>query len=395
MRILFMTTSPLESNSSASIRNIALIKGLSELGHDVSIVAPKNTTKSKDNSLNEHVKSITRYDLAIYNHEGNSSTGKEKKIRDNIYSILRYIYHSLFVFDRYKVHVNKISKLSILQQEKFDLLITSSDPKSAHLLGRRYIQEFDKDIKWIQYWGDPILLDITSKLKLPRFLIKKIELKILRESHASVFVSPVTYEEQRRIYPTIANKMHFVLPPSIEKTIYKRDTNIENNIVQLGYYGAYYSAIRNIQSLYDTVEKNKEFKLEIVGNSDLNLDEKPNISIHEREPFSLVKEREKEADILVCICNKRGTQIPGKVYQYASTNKPILLILDGNYQIMIKEYFGRFNRFYICENDPTSIENAINSIVNDMEKIEYTPLQATKPEVVAENFLQLLDLERL
>lgn len=60
----------------------------------------------------------------------------------------------------------------------------------------------------------------------------------------------------------------------------------------------------------------------------------------------------------------RGGQIPGKLYQYSATNKPILFILDGTIEEMqiLKTYFSQFNRYVFCKNSIDSIQNGIQKI---------------------------------
>lgn len=69
---------------------------------------------------------------------------------------------------------------------------------------------------------------------------------------------------------------------------------------------------------------------------------------------------EEDADLLIVLLNKKGTQIPGKIYHYAGTNKPILIILDGDRKEEIKEYLSLFNRFYFCENNERTRNRAIH-----------------------------------
>ncbi len=59
---------------------------------------------------------------------------------------------------------------------------------------------------------------------------------------------------------------------------------------------------------------------------------------------------------MVCILNKSGTQIPGKLCNYAGTNKTILVLVDGDCGKEIQSYFKKFN-IYIFVNNKESIKN--------------------------------------
>ena len=70
--------------------------------------------------------------------------------------------------------------------------------------------------------------------------------------------------------------------------------------------------------------------------------------------------------MLVFLCNRRGGQIPGKIYQYSSTEKTILFILDGTEEekAEICRYFGQYHRYVFCENTEEDVGRAIRQIEN-------------------------------
>ena len=278
--------------------------------------------------------------------------------------------------------VKKITKSTIV--DKFDLIISSSDPKSSHLLAEKLIK-LNSDItkRWIQYWGDPFAGDINKNTIVPTKFIKKEEKKLIDLCDKVIYVSPFTLEEQKENYPDCKNKMEFLPIPYVKEKIYKE---VKNSKVTLGYFGDYKSKDRNIKPLYKAIEKEKGFYLNICGNSDLSLLQKENMIIKPRQKLDVVEKLEENCDILVCICNKKGTQIPGKVYHYAATNKPILIILDGDKKEELRKYFESFNRYVLCENTESEIINAINNIRNS--NIGYKPLESLSAKKIAEKFIQ-------
>ena len=162
----------------------------------------------------------------------------------------------------------------------------------------------------------------------------------------------------------------------------KNKVNIER--LKIGYYGAYYQKDRNMKPLYEAIRKTDHL-LEIYGASDVKFDNLENISIRGKVPLSVVEEREEEMDILVCICNRSGTQIPGKAYHYAMTNKYVLILLDGDYAEEIKKYFEKFDRYLICEN---RIESIIETLKEIPEDIKYkTPCEFFNTKKIAEEFI--------
>lgn len=390
MKILFVTAAPLEYSSSANMRNVALINGLIKLGHEVSTFSADIEENSKyiDSTL-VNIKLKKRYWIAntkfhtkisSKNVEENNLKSKIKKvIIKNTYNI----YSKFRIYDSRKSLLKKIDKNIV--DEEFDLIISSSDPKSSHLIAKKLINEKPNITKkWIQYWGDPFADDINKNTYIPKFLIKKEEKRILNLADKIIYVSPFTLDTQKNIYKEYKEKMEF-LPIPYQNEIYYKKT--DNKCPILGYYGDYNEKDRNILPLYK-VAQNMKVALNICGNSNIILDSKDNIFIKPRQKMSIIRQEEEKTDLLICICNKKGTQIPGKVYHYAATNKPILIIVDGENSNNLKEYFQKFNRYLLCENNEEDIRRAINEWLNKGEE-QFLPCEYFKPEIIAKQFIRI------
>ena len=385
MKILYITSTPLEYNSSANMRNIAIIKGLQQLGNEVSSLSSEAVSSSiYSDDISEIINLKSRYWLKLGTIQANITNNINQKnnfkkiIKNQIYKI----YTKFSIYDPKKTLVSKVSKDCI--KEKFDLIISSSDPKSSHLIAEKLI-ELNPNItkKWIQYWGDPFVGDINKNSIIPANVIKKEEKRLIGLCDEVIYVSPFTLEQQQKNYPEYKDKMKFIPIPYIKEKIYEK---VSNPKITLGYFGDYKSNDRNIKPLYNTITKNNEYYLNICGNSDIKLEVKENISIRPRQRMNVIEELEKKSDILVCICNRKGTQIPGKIYHYAATNKPILIILDGDKKEELRKYFDSFSRYKLCENTEEDIMEAVKDIIN--ERVEYKPLNLLSSEKVAEEFIK-------
>lgn len=127
---------------------------------------------------------------------------------------------------------------------------------------------------------------------------------------------------------------------------------------------------------------NGKFILNICGSSDILLSSIDNISIHGMLPYIETKKMEEESDILVCICNNRGTQIPGKIYYSSGYSKPIIVILDGEYKEYLRSFFSKFDRFILCENDKNSILEAIDTAKLQLNNAFKLPKELTAEHMV-------------
>lgn len=387
MKILYITANPLEYSSSANMRNVALIKGLIETGNEVSSLSLRqNNIKYIDQSMLD-INLKHRYWVNDIVNEKNNINKKSNDWKNSIIVLIAKLYRKITIYDPKKVIINK-SNYTIQIKEKFDLIISSSDPKTAHLIAEKLIRE-NKNIckKWIQYWGDPFLGDINKKTLIPNYFIKKEEKRLISLCDKVIYVSPFTLKKQKEIYCEHANKLDFLPVPFKNKINYNIN---KNSILTVGYFGNYYSQDRNIQNLYNAIVE-CDYKAVILGDSDIKIQPNNNITILKgRQNLDVVKQYEEQVDILICICNKKGTQIPGKIYHYSATNKPILVILDGPQKEELKQYFEKYKRFLICENSVESIKKTLTNI--DVSKFNYDNFSDFDCKKIAKEFIKGIEI---
>lgn len=398
MKILFITSQPILLNSSANLRNVALIKGLFELGNEIEILNMKVTENAAnfDNSISKHLKNIRiNYVNPIIIH--NNMVIKRNESQNpfqTLKKIIRKLYNNISIFDSLALSYRKVRKMKILISD-YDIIISSSDLKSSHLLAKEFKRIYcTKKVIWIQYWGDPLALDVNKTCKLPKFIINLVERHILKDADYIVYVSPYTLNEQKRLYPGISGKMHFIPVGYLEKRLTSNKNNNISKTIRFGYFGDYNSKTRNILPLYSAVQ-NLEVDLKIIGNSNISLKSNKKILIENRKQYELIRLEEENTDVLICICNLSGTQIPGKIYHYSSLDKPILIINDG--ELHIEDYLNQYdknNKFYYCDNDVESIRNKITWITNNWSNIKSEPLEAFSSSTIAKEFVNMIGLGR-
>ena len=374
MDILYVTLSSSQANNSAMIRNHALIEGFSSNGHNVDLLVLNGLDEKNNFDWHENV-NVIRID-------GNTLYSKYRSKSSSLKKVIRKAFFKISIFDNTISHVLNFNENIIKEKlkEEYDLIISSSDPKTAHLYAKKLIEFGIKYEKWIQYWGDPLALDITNNSIYPKSLLSKYERKVLRNADGIVYVSPFTYKSQVDLFPNLKNKMSFI-PIPYSKEDYQPLSHT-NGLIKIGYFGDYFSKYRDINPLLNAIENQEKYHLEIAGASDLELMQKENILINERLDLNTLKNKEIETDIFVCILNKSGSQIPGKIYKYASTNKPIMILLDGDNMLEMREYLASFHRFIICENNTNDIKATLSEItISDLKK--YNPLKKISAQKIA------------
>lgn len=128
--------------------------------------------------------------------------------------------------------------------------------------------------------------------------------------------------------------------------------------------------------------------LTICGSSDVDLEESANIHIMKRLPQSEASFMENGQDVVVCLLNSVGIQIPGKTFYQTNTHKPIVVILDGPYKAKIKEELEKSKRFIFCDNNIKSITDVMEGLLSGKYEIPWnTSLDYYNPKRICEDII--------
>lgn len=173
---------------------------------------------------------------------------------------------------------------------------------------------------------------------------------------------------------------------------YKNDTPVHKFSGQniYGYFGDYVPAARNLEPFYTAADK-VGVEVNICGSPSNLFRSTDKIHIHPRLPLAELRPIEDSTNVLVFLCNRKGGQIPGKIYQYSATGKTILFILDGteDEQAVLKDYFGKFNRYVFCRNTVEDITRAIRQIESgDIGSVRNVLLDDFEPAKIVTSILE-------
>ncbi len=243
----------------------------------------------------------------------------------------------------------------------FDIVLSNSSPASGHRLAATLLASGRVTAdRWLQVWEDPWYHDVYRKGAAPGVLEE--EASLLRAADEVFYVSPLTLEYQRKHFPDAAAKMGMVPLPAFPARMADRTERKTPPV--FGYFGDFYSHTRDLSPLFGALRRVGALA-EVCGDSDLGVESTDLLHVRGRVKLSVLAEVEKRVDVLVAVCNVAGGQVPGKIYHYAATDKPVLLVLDGSsYERgVIRDHFGPLGRFQFCENEAGSIEAALRGFV--------------------------------
>lgn len=352
--LLFVSFDIDTCNSSSAIRNRRLVH---ELKSQFNIyILDFMTSNGITNSLSANKTSVQLNTINATNIKKICATKKTSWLHGVSRSYLRS-----FVPDKYTLKLLFIDFSMIkLPNVKFDVVITSSDPKSLHLLYKNktffeYLNQ-SKPVR-IQYWGDPWYDDINF---YTNSLTKFLEGWILNSADLIIYNSRATLDFQKYIFEKHAHKMQFLsrgIPN--EAKVLPDGKSFKFNSPRFIYAGDYSKQNRDINPFIKAVDC-FEYKLTIIGNGDIT-ESSNNIEVVPRIRPDELNSYFEEADVLVVIMNRKGTQMPGKLYDYMALEKPIIVLHEGFIPPEFEVFSGRL---IIIKNDFKSITAFLGTCCN-------------------------------
>ena len=365
MRILIIVGNCLRVNSSANLCHLAYIRGFIEYGCNVTVISMSDTGQIIDESIElpkpaeyhfftssillNFIKPSSRKQL------NKNMENKDKSLRTSIFNFLRaFILKQYGPFGYSKAWMD--NTVNQFTGEEYDMVLSLSSPVTSHVVAQRLISKKRITCKtFCEIWEDPWQYDLYKEHVDAKLL--EMEYEITRYADTVLYVSPITLDIQKSMFSLSAHKMDWLPLPYYYSS---SDREIGFSKHCYGYFGDYFPHVRNLACFYEAA-KEMNLTVNICGMPD-NLFQKTNtICVNERIPLNELKKYEAITNVLVFVCNIKGGQIPGKIYQYAATAKKILFILDGtdSEKLIIKQYFEPFNRFYFCNNNKEDIIKTI------------------------------------
>ena len=228
-----------------------------------------------------------------------------------------------------------------------DIIFASSGHPVSLLIGYKIKRKFPK-AKLVLDYGDPWSLNELSPVYINKEIVS-VEEEILKSADLIIFTTEATKEKYKKVF-NIDGK---VIPMGVDLALFnsKKDIriNLEEKSFNIVYTGVAYGH-RNLKPFLEAfieliTKENLNLKLYLVG----DISEKFRKEINNLKLSSYVEilgwvdyissiEYMKRSDLLLLLGNKSSDQIPGKVYMYLASGRPILYLS------------------HTLENDPTIIE---------------------------------------
>ena len=390
-KILFITTAYILKNSSAAIRNNSLVRGLIDLGYDVDVCTvewPVDLSSpffERETNGNIHLDQLPNLKRIARIKQGQL----QKKEKSEWAIKFRQALKKILFFPDECYEWKKIFEWNNLEQ--YVCVISSSDHKVSHFVALK-MKRRQPSLFWIQIWGDPWSTDVNT-IPLFKSLATYYEKKLLSSTDRIVYVSGATMNEMQTKYPNLANKMYNI-PRGFYfelKSQFHKSSNIRIVYTGVISYG------RNPFILLDTMKKlnvaSHQFTVDFYGNIPSAMRERlasyPYVTLHKSVDFEHMPEILTSASILLYLSNKKGSsQIPGKLFDYMGTDKPILCLVSDTSE-PTSLFLKQFNRCMVIENSESFIiENW--SKIEKISQCRFEPEKNYSPKSIASQVVSLL-----
>ena len=296
--------------------------------------------------------------------------------RNKFKQMLALLYHSVFI-DFYKTAIMDVLGIDDSSPD----LIISHSPSYESVCYGRVLKSIYKNTPYYQYWSDPIALSgITPEaFGVKRIPFKWIEHKAIQSCDRIIYGTKTLMQFQKELFPDVSQNMRYVDVSFVDE---KQNNSGKPHCHKLLYAGNYFSSFRNLKPLVDAVSQMPDYSLDVYGSGDFIDVKACNIRFVGRVSREKLSEIEPEYDCYVCIMNHSCIQIPGKLFYDMNKPAKIIVVLDGKYRTVFRDYLESYSRFIFCDNSVEDLKRTINTI--DSYTIDYDWLKSKfSPEKIA------------
>ncbi len=356
MNILYVSSFVYRKNSSAAIRNNKMIEGLVSIGNSVDVLTVNYSEEWTDSALLEsHRKlGVSANYQDVFSVNNIATNGSKKRLK-------QYLPKSIYTFIKNVVAFPDVDKKwldkDIVIEDKYDIVISSSDTKTSHYVVEKIFKKQVLKAKWVQIWGDPWASDVNLDF-FTKKLVGSFEYKLLKKAYKVFYVSELTTKEYKNKFPSISHKISYVGRPYYKKLFV--DTSIHKiNEFSIFYPGSL-NENRSIVNFCENIKKfnlsnERQIKLNICGyqtESTLELYQEYNfVRFLGVKSVDEVYSQFSESQFLLFVDNGvSSTQIPGKLFDYYGTNLPIIALVSNGNTIM-KEFLSKDRRTIVVDKD--------------------------------------------
>lgn len=231
-----------------------------------------------------------------------------------------------------------------LKNNKIDAIVTIGPPHSTHLIGKKLSKLFSIPHVpvLIDPWIDIVYYKGFKRNPVTLGLDNYFEKSVMKEASEVVFVTNNTKEDFVRKYPFLKEKSHVLYWGYNEDSfegVQVMPRGGEKVILHAGNIFDYQNQVPFWRTVKNQIEKGDNIKLKFIGTVGPHIKKSlEELGLNDRVEYSgflpygeVVKEMLRASYLLVCATEPR--HLPGKLFEYLRTGKPIIAFGDDNGEV--------------------------------------------------------------
>ncbi len=233
----------------------------------------------------------------------------------------------------------------IFEESRFDAIISMGPPHSTHLIARRLSSELNVPFfpVLIDPWMDIAYYQGQSRSALTKKIDSAFEKKVFEAASEVFFVTATTLSEYRKKYPFLENKSD-VLFWGYDGFKFENlpETKKEGGAKVLMHSGNIFdfqNPLKMWEFLKEKIQSGENFRLKFTGTVSPGI--RKSITEAGLDPYTdylgflsyddMIKEVMASDYLWVCAMEKR--HLPGKLFEYLRTGKPVLAFGEDNLEV--------------------------------------------------------------
>lgn len=252
---------------------------------------------------------------------------------------------------------------SLLEALQPDILISSHEPAVSLVLGLRVARRVPA---WLVDLGDPVLTPYTARRWKRR--AARLEAAVCHTANAITVTTGDTRKLLQARHGTLASKI-LVLSQGYDDSMPRAPLPrhpIDGNGLHLLYSGRFYS-FRDPTPLLDAVLAVDRIRLTVIAP-----EVRPELLAYAEhsggrivfageQPHERVLAWQRECDVLVNIGNAMEAQVPGKLFEYLGSGKPILHCQSTNEDPAVA-MLAQWRCGWVCRNERAALQSLLASL---------------------------------
>ena len=232
----------------------------------------------------------------------------------------------------------------LFQKEKFDAIVSIGPPQTAHLIGKSLGKKNEIPLipVFIDPWVDIAYYREFNRNALTLAIDNHLEKSVMKNAKSIIFVTQTMKNDYVKKYDFIKEKNNVLYWGYNEDNFNEVNFKSEHEVDTLVHAGNIFD-FQNPKNFWpmlkELTEKRKKFRLKFIGTVSPGIKEEigknclmPYTEFSGFLPYDkLLNELLEASYLLVCATEKR--HVPGKLFEYLRTGKPIIAFGDDNEEV--------------------------------------------------------------